>query len=164
MPKLTLSWGTIAEARADGFDDMLHLHWEEVENHHEDAPLAINWTAYRNLERAGVLRLLLLRRTGQLVGYSVWFVQPTLHHALSTWAVCDVLYVDPDTRRGRAGVQLIVEGERMLRELGVKAITYTVKPARQRGDLGYKRGRDSVGVLLSKLGYALDEETWAKHF
>lgn len=161
---LSIEWGTLAEARADGFEDLLHLHWEEVESHHEQAPLAINWPAYRDLERAGVLRLLLCRSKGLLVGYSAWFVQPTLHHALSRWAVNDVLYVSPEHRKGRTGVRLIQEGERRLRELGVKAITYTVKPSRNRGDLGYKRGRDSVGKLLSRLGYALDEETWVKHF
>ena len=42
----------------------------------------------------------------------------------------------------------------MLREFGVKLLYIAVKPALQPGDLGYRRGRDSVGQLLHKLGFA----------
>ncbi len=161
MSTLTLEWGTLDEARAEGFEDMAALHWEEVEIEHERVPLAPNWKAYRDLERQGVLRSALLRRDGALVGYAAWFVQPPLHHSLTLWAVSDLFYVDP-AERGRAGAFLLRRSEQMLRDLGVRVIYYGVKPVKQPGDLGYKRGRDSVGRLLSKLGYAKIEEAWAK--
>ena len=157
-PSLTLSRATIAEAREAGIEDHLALHWEEVEIEHARNPLAINWPAYRDLERQGVLRVYLLRRDARLIGYSVWFVQPPLHHSLTKWAVCDLLYVVPE-ERGRAGIKLVRDVERLLTDEGVKAINYNVKPA----NLDSRKPSGRVGLLLAKLGYRLVEEAWAKY-
>lgn len=151
---LTLAPETIDQLRASGFDDLLVAHYEEVEDPH--SPMAVNWPAYYGLERQGVLQVFALRRDGRLIGYSSWFVQPPLHHRGTLWAVCDAVYVDPDERRGWAGVKLIRGAEQMLREQGAKVVSYNVKP-----DLDGKRGRDSVGHLLRRLGYRLAEECWA---
>lgn len=160
---LRIEWGTIKAARAAGFEDLLALHWEEVEFEHEKVPLSVNWRAYADLEAKGILRLLLAWRGDRLVGYSAWFVQPPLHHSLTLWAVNDVLYLDPAERKGRAGIALIRRGEQLLKQLGVRVISYNVKPVRQRTDLGYKRGRDSVGHLLQRLGYSKVEEAYARY-
>ena len=161
MPQnLSLSWGALAEARAAGVDDMLALHWEEVEG--DGSPLDLNWPALRSLERSGVYRTLLLRQDDKLIGYAAFFVQPPLHHQRTVWAVSDVLYVDPD-HRGKAGVFMIKRFPAMLKAIGVKVIYMAVKPALPPADLRYRRGRDSVGVLLQKLGYGRFEEAWVKH-
>ncbi len=161
---LTLEWGTIAEARAAGIEDMLALQWEEIDDERERIPLAIDWPSYFAVERQGFLKVLLLRKDGQLIGYSVWFVRKPLHHRLATWAINDFVYVEPEHRKGRTGVFLIKEGERMLRTLDVQVINYNVKPEREKGGLGYQRGRDSVGFLLARLGYAHTESAWTKYF
>lgn len=162
-PLPTLRRSTLAEARAAGIEDFLALHWEEVESDQAVNPLAINWPAYRDLERSDVLRIFLLRRSDRLIGYSVWFVQPLLHHSLTRWAVCDLLYVDPAERRGRTGVFLIIESMRLLKEDGAKVVNISVKRRREPSDLGYSRGRDTVGKLLSRLGFDLAEEVWVKY-
>lgn len=161
MSSLTLEPASIDQARAEGFEDLLVAHWEEAET--DPSPMAPNWTGYYGLERAGVLKMLLLRRGGQLIGYSVWFVQKPLHHALTTWAVCDLIYVEPEERKGWTGAFLVRQSERLLRGFGVQVINYNVKPRSSPDNLDYKRGRDSVGHLLRRLGYALYEEVWTRH-
>lgn len=161
LPKTELRWLTIDTARGLGFDDLLVLNWEEVETDQARIPFAPNWPAYYSLERAGVLRFAGALLDDKLVGYSIWFVQPQLHHAGTSWAVNDLVYVEPE-HRSRFGRALIHWCEAQLAEHGVKVVTYQTKPRRARGDLGYKRGRDSVGVLLSRLGYTLAEEVWQK--
>lgn len=161
--KLTprFEWVCIDKARELGFDDLLILNWDEVETDQAAIPFAPNWPAYYALERAGVLRFGALILGRKLIGYSIWFVQPNLHHMNTSWAVNDLLYVEPE-HRGPAGLLLIRRAEADLRGQGVKVIAYQVKPRKVRGELDYQRGRDSVGVLLSKLGYTLAEEAWQK--
>lgn len=159
-PTLTLDQATIAEARAEGLEDWFALHWEEVENDQAVNPLSINWSAYRDLERTEVLRVYLLRRGKRLIGYSCWFLQPLLHHATTRWAVCDLLYVIPEERKGWAGVFLIRESVRRLKADGARIINVSVKP---RSNLDSQRGRGTVGTLLEKLGFSLAEETWVKY-
>lgn len=157
--KSDLRWGTIQEARDLGIEDMLALHWEEIELNQETVPLAINWSAYRDLERRGILKTLLMLIGGRLIGYSVFFVQPTLHHMSTRWAVNDILYLEPERRKGLAGARLVRGAEPMLAELGVEMVIYTVKMT---GNLRSNRRDGSVGELLKKLGYSPYEATFTK--
>jgi L-amino acid N-acyltransferase YncA len=159
MARPRFAWETLAAARAAGIEDLIALNWEEVEDHKAASPLAIDWNAYQQLERQGVLRVGLMRAAGLLVGYNVFFVKPTLHHRQTVWAVNDLVYLDPEARRGMAGVLLISEAERLLRAEGVRAVFYCSKLG---PDLGEKRGRGSVAALLSGLGYNAYETTWLK--
>lgn len=159
MPRVHFAWETVAAARAAGIEDLLALNWEEVEDHKAVSPLAIDWSAYQQLERQGVLRVGLMRQAGQLVGYNVFFVRPTLHHRDTVWAVNDLVYLEPEARRGMSGVLLVTEAERLLREEGVKVVFYCSKLG---PDLGEPRGRGSVAQLLTGLGYGAYETTWLK--
>jgi hypothetical protein len=153
---LTLRPRTIDQLRADGVEDHLALHWEEIEPEH---PLAINWPGYYSLERSGVLKPLGLYEKGRLIGYSVWFVQPPLHHSNMLWAVSDLLYVEPE-HRARHGVFLMRESIRILKGFGVGVIWCQVKP---RADLRHRQSRARVGRLLERLGFSLGEEGWVKY-
>src|SRR5690349_2940560 len=59
---------------------MLNDHWNEVALHKSHIPLAPNWSAYKHLEDAGVLRIFTAREDGALVGYAVFLVQKHLHY------------------------------------------------------------------------------------
>lgn len=157
---LTLEPGTIDEGLEAGLDDLIHLNWEEIEIEHERVPLDVNWPEYRKMEKAGVLRPFFMRQGDRLIGYSVFFVTCPLHHGLTKWAINDLIYLAPEHRRGWAGVRLIREPERALRDLGVQVISYQVKTS---GRLGSRERRGTVGDLLGKLGYAKIEEAWAKY-
>lgn len=160
MPtKPEFRWGTITEARAAGFEDLLFLNWEELEHHKDVSPLDVNWPAYLAYEKAGHYKLGLLRLDGELIGYSGFFVQPPLHHRSTLWAVNDMVYLAPEHRRGLTGAYLIREAERLLKAMGARVIMYGAKPDH---NLDSKRDRDSVSLLLQKLGYGAFEHTWSK--
>ena len=150
-------WTTIAKARDAGFEDALQDNWAEIETDHERVPLAIDWAAYRGLERAGATRLGVLRVDGRYVGHSVFFVQPTLHHRHSTWAINDLIWLRPEHRKGRAGVYMIREAERLLKAEGVQKVIYTAKVALDDAD-----PRATLAKLLFRLGYSKVEEVWAR--
>lgn len=159
MSRFTFAWETLDQVLAVGFEDLLALHWEEVALNKDAVPLAVDWTQYRALERAGVLKILAMRQGGELVGYDIFFVQPTLHYATSTWALNDILYLAPEHRKGLAGARLIREAEQRLRELGVQKVLYHSK---LHLNLGRHSEGDTVGRLLRRLGYAHVENVWAK--
>lgn len=159
MSSFSFAFETIAQAQASGVADLLALHWEEVALNKDAVPLAPDWQRYRLLESAGVLKSVVMRQGGQLVGYDVFFVQPTLHYSTCVWALNDILYLAPEHRRGRAGILLIDAAERMLREIGVQKVIYHTK---LHLDLGRHTGGDTVGRLLTHRGYAHIENVWAK--
>ena len=158
-PKLEFRWATLAEVRAAGADDLAVLHWEEIEGHHDASPIDIDWKGYAALERAGTLKIASLWKGDRLIGYNVFFVYRPLHSRTTLWAISDVLYVDPEHRRGWTGVKLLKESELGLKAMGAKVILYSVKTNR---NLSLKRDRDSVGLLLEKLGYGSFDQSWSK--
>lgn len=157
--KLEFRWTTLAEVRAAGADDMAIFHWEEVESHHNASPIDMDWPGYLALERQGRLKIASLWKGERLIGYSSYFVYCPLHSRRTLWAISDAIYVDPEHRRGWAGVKLLKEAELGLKAMGAKVILYSVKTDR---NLSRKRDRDSVGLLLEKLGYGSFDQSWSK--
>lgn len=156
---LTFTFETIGDALRDGFEDLAALHWEEVALNKDTIPLVPDWDKYRYLERAGVLKSICARRAGKLIGYDVFFVQPAMHYSTSLWAVNDILYLDPEERRGLAGARLVRQSEKMLRDLGVQKVIYHTK---LHVHLGHGKAHGTVGDLLIKLGYKHVENVLAK--
>lgn len=148
------------EARAAGLDDMLALHWEEIEDHREVSPIDPDWSRYKALERAGQLKIGALFVGAKMVGYNIFFVYAPLHSRSTTWAISDVLWLDPDHRRGWAGVKLLKAAERGLRDMGAKVILYSVKD--DPPDLASKRQRGTASRLLQRLGYSSFDRSWSK--
>jgi hypothetical protein len=157
-PKADFRWSTLAECRAAGLDDLVALHWEEVEDHHDVSPLDMDWPRYADLERRGDLKIGALWSGGDLVGYNVFFVYRPIHFRRTVWAISDGIWLDP-AHRGPAGIRLIVEAEQGLREMGARVILYSVKDG---DDLSSKRHRGSVGELLRRLGYVSFDRSWSK--
>lgn len=153
------AWETLDAALADGLADLVALHWEEAATDKDAFPMAPDWPGYRATERAGALKILTFRRGAALLGYNIFFVQPTLHHRNSLWAINDLIYLDPDHRRGLAGARLIREAEARLRLLGVKKIAYASKP---HVHLGHGKVGATLGDLLVKLGYKHAESIFDK--
>ena len=101
---LTLEWEPLRRLLDEGVEELLARHWEEVAVDHDSIPLAPDWDRAFALQAAGVLRTAALRRNGRLIGYNAFHVLQPLHYRMTTHAVNDVLYVDPD-ERGTAGLR-----------------------------------------------------------
>lgn len=142
-------WTSLAEAWDHGLEDMVALHAAEIPS---GLPLDVDWPQYRKMERIGAFRPIGAFLGRQMVGYSAFFVQPTLQHKGSVQAINDVLYLEPEARRGMAGVLLITRAERMLRELGARRIVYFSHPS----------SNAKLSDLLRRLGYEHVESAHAK--
>lgn len=132
------------ETFADAYEDMLpllHQHWREVA-HFSDIPLNVDVESYVAMDSAGRLRVYTLRADSKLVGYVIFTVGPNSHYKQSLQAQGDVIYVHPDYRRGRLGIELIQWSDSQLALEGVQAVYHHVKVQ-----------HPALGVLLQRMGY-----------
>ena len=131
---------------------LLHKHWQEIA-YYLDIPLKPNLPKYLLLEQVGALRIYTARSAdnGKLIGYAVFIVGPNLHYSDSIQALQDILYLDPDYRRGRLGIQLIRFSEVELRNEGVQVIAQHAKEAHPALIRILERtGYDRQDVVLTK--------------
>lgn len=132
---------------------LLEQHYEEIA-HFKDIPLAPDREKYAQIQANGSLRVYTARTVDadKLVGYLAVFVQPHLHYSTSLNASQDVLYVRPDQRGSRTGLNLIKFAHDQLRTEGVSVFYQHVK---HREDL-------NIGPMLGRfLGYEQVDEVWA---
>jgi hypothetical protein len=129
----------------------LEKHYEEIAEDKEtigkvDPDLAV----YEALEANGRLRVLTARDGGKLVGYYVAILAPSLHYKSILCATEDMYYLDPDYRKGTAGIRLFVEAEKMIRAAKVVLTIAKTKVAHDHG------------ILFQRLGYRPFERVYMK--
>ncbi len=140
---ITIEWGRIAEIREEG-GALLRAHYEELTLHKEVVRLDPDWERYLELEGEGKLAILVMRKEGEMVGYSVFFLTRHLHYRGLFFAMNDVLFLREDLRGGM-GLRLIRESEKRLGELGVKKIVWHAKSG------------TVLASLLPRLGYQVED-------
>lgn len=143
---------------ADGLEEMLFDHWQEVGLDHDAVPLAPDWVHYRDMEKQGIFRIVAMRDAGLLIGYSAFFVNRHLHYRHTLHAVNDYFWLSPERRRGWAGVRLFRDSERLMQGLGVVKMMYHIKPHVMLG--ATKSG--TAGDILLRLGYRHAEDCYSK--
>lgn len=131
--------------------DLAALHWRETESDFSVAPPELNLTMYRQVEDAGVLIALAAFDDGNMVGYVSGFVSRHPHYEM-TVAQHDLLFVAPDFRKGRLGLNLMREFEREAREAGARAVFYHAKLQSQ------------FDKLLGRLKFKAEEIVYRKDF
>ena len=159
-PQFKIELESINELLADGLEDILSRHWEEIALDRDTTPLAVDWQTYRDLERAGILKPYVMRTpSGALMGYNVHFLRPPLHYSTERWSANDILFLDQRFRKGRAGIDLVRGVEPLLREAGAQKVIYHTK---LHVEFGHGRARATLGRLFQAMGYLLSEEVWTK--
>lgn len=140
------------------FDALFREAWPLLLRNHEETssrkehPLAPNTGTYRLMEEAGLLRTYAARdQAGKLVGYAAMFIAPSIHHESLLQAAHDVVYVAPEYRGKCVGLRLIKYLEADMLAEGVDEISHSVK-----------KDHPDFGVMLSKLGYEVDETVFRK--
>lgn len=118
-----------------------------------DPDLAI----YKQMAEKGVLRIFTARLGGAanvagsiVVGYQVFFVMRHPHRRYSVEASQDILYLDPDVRKGLTGVKFIRWCDDQLIKEGVKAIFHQIS------------ARNDFGKIFERMGYELMDLSYAK--
>lgn len=129
---------------------LLQKHWQEIATF-LDIPLDPDEARYQEAEDSGALRIYTMREGEMLIGYAVFVVCTNAHYSGSLQAVQDIVFVDPDYRRGGTGLKLLRYAERELRLEDVEVIYHHVKLAHPR-----------LGSLLERMGYSPNETIYAK--
>lgn len=129
---------------------LLELHYHEIASF-KDIPLAPDFTAYKQREADGLLRVYTAREDGKLIGYACFFFARNLHYSTSVQAVQDVLYIDPGQRGRGFGPEFLAFCDAALAADGAEVVFHHVKEA-----------HPALGILLSRMGYGATERIWAK--
>ena len=117
-------------------------------------PLDVSVDMLAALDAAGRLKTFTARVNGVLVGYALVVSTPgTITHKDLNCAQCIALWLAPEHRRGRTGVQFITYVDRVIRDSGAQYVTFAVLP-----------NSKSAAKVLQFLGYHLGEEIYAKVF
>jgi hypothetical protein len=105
--RATIAKEPLTEAFWGELQPILEKHWQEVA-HFKDLALNPHRPKYESIARNNALRIFTARDgAGKLVGYVVYFVTPSLHYAPHIFASDDILYIDPEHRGRRTGIDLI---------------------------------------------------------
>ena len=140
--------GNIDEARA-----LAQEHWDEV-GHYRDMPLDIDWEKYLTLERAGALRVFSARAAHVLAGYALYLIGSALSYRTIITAQCSTIYLHPDYRAGRLGMNFITFAERAIKE---------EFPDRRVIATQHCKVRRNFGPMLERmLGYELQDYVYTK--
>lgn len=135
----------------DELQPLIEKHWEEIALNQDKIKLNPDWDTYYKIEDLGMLKCYTARVDSTLVGYFFVIVNNHLHYADTSMAMCDVLYIAPESRKGRAATALIKFAERNLKESGTSVL--------------YMNTKDHAPFdnLLIKLGFSLAERTYSKY-
>lgn len=123
-------------------------HWQEL-GHSPDLPLAPDFAMYAMLSEANRLRIFTARVGEMLIGYAVFLLGYDVFIKTKLQAVCNLLYLDGEYRRGWTGSHLLKFANRELREEGVASIVHCVNKNNAR-----------LSILLERLGARKQEEIW----
>jgi GNAT superfamily N-acetyltransferase len=138
-----------AELIRDVLDEvkpLLDLHWHEIA-HYQDIPLEPDYDFYVTCSD---IRFFTARDGDRLIGYGLFFVSHNKHYSRSVYAVQDILFLHPDYRGGRTGVDLIRFCDQELKREGCQVVCQHIKAAH------------NFGPLLERLGYELVDLIYAK--
>lgn len=131
--------------------DFLQSHWEEIALDKVLTVLAPDWSRYAALEDAGVLMAIgAFDDAGEMVGYSVTFINAHIHYRNLVYAHNDVLYVRPEHRNSKVGLKLIRETERLAKERGAGMVSWHAKE------------NTTLASLLPRMGYRVQDIIFSK--
>lgn len=126
-------------------------HFREV-SHFRDVSIEPDFDHYVAAEAAGILRIYTARTEGKLVGYSVFVVTQHPHFKGLTQANEELLFLDPEHRKGSLGLDLIDYCDNALKHEGVNIVFHTVSQERD------------FSPLLVRRGYELCDQVYARRF
>ena len=125
-------------------------HWEELA-YFKEFELAPDKARYELMENMDKLRCYTVRKEGELIGYGVFVIDLGLHYATTRQSNQDVIFLLPEYRHGRVGLQFLKYIMAQLIEEGVQVDYQHVK-----------NGHPQLGRLLEYLGYEVVDVIYGK--
>jgi GNAT superfamily N-acetyltransferase len=125
-------------------------HWENIALNKDTIPLNPLWNIYEKLEETGNLKIITARQDEKLVGYAAYVISPSLHYSSQIIADADVFWLDPNHRKGMAGMRLFKHAEKVLKSYGVTRILNKVKIHFDVGKVFERMGYDPIERVYSK--------------
>jgi|TARA_R110000772_G_scaffold227180_1_gene337831 GNAT superfamily N-acetyltransferase len=132
-------------------DELFLKHWEEIALNKDKMKLNPDWDYYELLNSAGYLGVYTVRHYDKLVGYFIVIVKSHPHYKDNLVAVNDIIYIDPDYRKGLVGYRLIKFVEDSLKDLGVDLLVINTK------------AHKPFDPLLERLNFELAERVYTKY-
>jgi GNAT superfamily N-acetyltransferase len=134
----------------DELKGLLPVHYDEL-CVTKDFPLMPDYVAYGRLCAADMLKCIVARSDGELVGYALFIVQPHLHYVTCKTAFEDVYFLRKDHRLGRTGIRLFQFAEQALKDAGVNRIIMHTKIHLDNSKLFEYLGYKMTDKLYTKL-------------
>lgn len=153
---------TLRFAREDYSDSLLDEMRPLWDAHNDEIPLLnlpleIDYAAYENMHRRKMLRIYTARLGGDpgsedtlLVGYQVFMLARHPHRKYSLEAAMQLLYLDPEVRKGFVGIKFMKFCWAQLEAEGVNVIHQQIS------------AQKDFGVILERYGFDLMDITYSK--
>lgn len=132
-------------------DVLTELHYEELTLNKDVVKLKPIWSEYRKMEENGQFYLMTARLSGELVGYSAFFLKPHIHYEDVMVASNDVLFLKKEHRTGTLGIKLIKYSEQKMKELGANKITWHIKHANDIRKLLHRMNYIDEDIIVGKI-------------
>lgn len=130
---------------------LIEEHWELVALNKGSIKLNPDWEQYAALDASGILKMFTARDNGKLVGYFVLLVNNSLHYKDHVFAVCDIIFVTPEARKGATGYKLLKYAENWCKDNNVSLLNINTKV------------HIPFDSLLEKTGFKLIERLYSKY-
>jgi hypothetical protein len=125
-------------------------HWHEIGVDRDVIPMDMDYEMYDKYDSIGYLKITTARVAGKLVGYCMALVCTHLHYKSTLFGLGDLYYLEPEHRKGAAGMRMFMAMEANMRALGVKKITSISKL------------HHDVSPMFLALGWKAQETTFTK--
>lgn len=128
-------------------------HFREI-SMNQDIPLDPDLGAYSRMDKSGVLRIFTARVgagwESTLVGYNVFIVATNPHYKGSLQANQDILFLDPEVRKGLVGYKFLKWCDNELRKEKVQVVYHHIK------------ADHNFGAMLERMGYRQTDLIYSK--
>jgi len=129
---------------------LIEEHWELVALNKGAIKLNPDWKQYAALDASGILKIFTARDNGVLVGYFILVVNNSLHYKDHIFAVCDIIFVTPEARKGATGYKLLKYAENWCIENNVSLLNINTKVHLPFDKLLVKTGFNFIERIYSK--------------
>lgn len=130
---------------------LIEEHWELVALNKGSIKLNPDWEQYAALDSSGILKIFTARDNNKLVGYFILLVNNSLHYKDHVFAVCDIIFVTPEARKGATGYKLLKYAENWCVDNNVSLLNINTKV------------HMPFDSLLEKTGFKLIERLYSKY-